>query len=177
MAFAISDIQGQLRYGGARPSLFQVTITNPVDGRGALQQPFMIMAASLPASRVGAIPVAYFGRTINVAGVRAYDPWAVQIINDEDMQVRAAFESWVANINTPITNLRGTGTSSPAAYKGYGQVNQMSQTGEVIKTYNFEGLIPVSVGEIQLSWSNGNAIEIFPVQFVLDTFTIPGEIQ
>lgn len=177
MAFSIAEITGQLRFGGARPSLFQVQITNPVDSRGALQQPFMIMAASLPASRVGAIPVSYFGRTINVAGVRSYDPWAVQVINDEDMQVRSGFEAWVGNINTPISNVRGTGTSSPVAYKGNGQVFQMSQTGDIIKTYNFEGLIPVEVGAIQLSWQNGNQIEIFPVNFVLDFFTVPGEID
>ena len=177
MCFAISDIQSQLQYGGARPSLFQVNIFNPLDGRGQLKQPFMIMAASLPPSTLGVIPVPYFGRTINVAGVRQYDQWQVEVINDEDFLVRSGFEAWVAKINTPVTNIRATGTSAPAAYKSRGQVLQYSQTGEVIKTYNFEGLIPLQVGQIQLSWQAGNQIEIFPVTFALDEFTIVGEIE
>lgn len=177
MAFAISDIQSQLQHGGARPSLFQVNIFNPLDGRGQVKQPFMIMAASIPDSTVGAIPVPYFGRSINVAGVRQYQPWQVEVINDEDFLVRAGFESWVAQINTPVTNIRATGTSAPAAYKSRGQVLQYSQTGQVIKTYNFEGLFPIQVGQIQLSWQAGNQIEIFPVTFALDEFTIAGEIE
>jgi len=177
MAFAISDIQSQLQYGGARPSLFQVNIFNPLDGRGQIKQPFMIMAASIPDSSVTSIPVPYFGRTINVAGVRQYQQWQVEVINDEDFLVRAGFEAWVGKINTPVTNIRATGTSAPAAYKSRGQVLQYSQTGQVIKTYNFEGLFPVQVGGIQLSWQAGSQIEIFPVTFVLDEFTIVGEIE
>ena len=177
MAFAISDIQSQLQYGGARPSLFQVNILNPLDGRGQIKQPFMIMAASIPDSTVGAIPVPYFGRTINVAGVRQYQQWQVEVINDEDFLVRAGFEAWVGKINTPVTNIRATGTSAPAAYKSRGQVLQYSQVGQVIKTYHFEGLFPVQVGGIQLSWQAGNQIETFPVTFVLDEFTIEGEIE
>lgn len=177
MAFAISDIQAQLQYGGARPSLFQVNILNPLDGRGQIKQPFMIMAASIPDSSVGSIPVPYFGRTINVAGVRRFQPWQVEVINDEDFLVRSGFEAWVGKINTPVTNIRATGTSAPAAYKSRGQVLQYSQTGQVIKTYNFEGLFPIQVGAIRLSWQAGNQIEIFPVVLELDEFTIAGEIE
>lgn len=177
MAFNITDIQSQLQYGGARPSLFQCNILNPVDGRGQIKQPFMIMAASIPDSTVGAVPVPYFGRTINVAGVRQYQPWQVQVINDEDFLVRAGFEAWVANINTPVTNIRATGTSAPAAYKSRGQVFQYSQTGQIIKTYHFEGMFPIQIGPIQLSWQAGNQIEMFNATFALDEFTIAGEIE
>lgn len=175
MSFAITDIQAQLQFGGARPSLFQVQITNPVDPRGALKQPFMISAASIPASVVGDIPVPYFGRQIHVAGVRTFEPWTVSVINDEDFLVRRGFEAWNNQINTYIGNTRGTGTSAPAAYKGQGQVLQYSQTGQVLETYNFVGLIPLHIGAIELNWSNGDQVEMFTVQFVLDAFTIAGE--
>lgn len=175
MSFAITDMQAQLQFGGARPSLFRVQITNPVDPRGALKQPFMIMASSIPASIVGDIPVPYFGRQIHVAGVRTFEPWTVNVINDEDFAVRRGFEAWNNQINTYITNTRGTGTSAPASYKGQGQVVQMSQTGEDLQTYNFVGLIPLHVGAIELNWQSGDQIEMFTVQFVLDAFTIGGE--
>jgi len=35
----------------------------------------------------------------------------------------------------------------------------------------------LQVGQIQLSWQAGNQIEIFPVTFALDEFTIAGEIE
>lgn len=177
MAFAISDIQSQLQYGGARPSLFSVQVTNPISGLGAAKQRFMILAASLPESSVGAIPVPYFGRTINVAGVRSFAPWSVQVLNDEDFSVRAGFETWVNNVNTPITNIRATGTSAPIAYKGEGQVFQYSQTGALIQTYTFNGMFPISVGAIQLSWSAGNSVETFSTVFAIDEFLPQGMIE
>ena len=37
MAFNVSDFRGQLEFGGARPSLFEVQIFNPVNGAGDLK--------------------------------------------------------------------------------------------------------------------------------------------
>lgn len=173
--FSITEIQSQLEFGGARPSQFRCNIQNPIDGAAATKQPFMIMAASIPASTVGTVPVPYGGRSINVGGYRQFQPWQVQIINDEDWIVRASFEHWNNAINSYITNSRLTGTSAPAAYKASGQVDQYSQTGNVIKTYVFSGMMPTHVGDIQLSWSNANAIETFPVTFMIDAFEIVGD--
>lgn len=175
MAFSITEIQSQLTGGGARPSQFRCQIQNPIDGSALVKQPFMIMAASIPASTVGTVPVPYGGRSINVGGYRVVAPWTVQIINDEDWLVRASFEHWNNAINSYVTNSRLTGTSAPAAYKASGQVDQYSQTGNVIKSYVFSGMMPVSVGEIQLSWQNANSVETFPVTFAIDTFEIVGD--
>ena len=70
MAFNINEIKSQLALGGARPSLFQVTLTNPVNAAGDLKFPFMCRAAQMPASTLGMIEVPYFGRKIKIAGDR-----------------------------------------------------------------------------------------------------------
>ena len=62
MAFNINDIRAQLTFGGARASLFQVIITNPVNPVADLKLPFLCKAANLPSSQLGLIEVPYFGR-------------------------------------------------------------------------------------------------------------------
>lgn len=176
MSFDINEIRGQLQGGGARPSLFQVQFNHPSMGDGVFKVPFMTKAASLPASTIGQIPVPYFGRTIKVVGTsRTYENWSVTVINDEDFRVRKALEAWSRQMNTYVGNQRGYNTSAPAEYKSRAQVQQFSQTGEVLRTYIFEGLFPVNVGPIELNWENGDAIEEFTVEFSLDWWEVAGE--
>jgi hypothetical protein len=72
MAFNINDIRSQLTSGGARNSLFQVTIQNPVNSLGDLKVPFMARAAQIPSSSIGFIEVPYFGRKVKLAGDRIF---------------------------------------------------------------------------------------------------------
>ena len=88
MAFNINEIKSQLALGGARPSLFQVTLTNPVNAAADLKFPFMCRAAQMPASTLGTIEVPYFGRKVKIAGDRTFAEWTVTLIQDEDMIVR-----------------------------------------------------------------------------------------
>ena len=88
MAFNINEIKSQLTLGGARPSLFQVTLTNPVNTSGDLKMPFMCQAAQMPASTLGTIEVPYFGRKIKIAGDRTFAEWTITITNDEDFLIR-----------------------------------------------------------------------------------------
>ena len=53
MAFNIQEIRSQLVLGGARASLFQVTINNPANSAADIKVPFMVKASSLPASTLG----------------------------------------------------------------------------------------------------------------------------
>ena len=91
MAFNINEIKSQLALGGARPSLFQVTLTNPVNAAADLKFPFMCRAAQMPASTLGLIEVPYFGRKIKIAGDRTFAEWTVTCINDEDMIIRGIY--------------------------------------------------------------------------------------
>jgi hypothetical protein len=175
MAFSVNEIKSQLQFGGARPSLFQVRFTNPATGEADLKVPFMVKAAQLPASTVSQIEVPYFGRRIKVAGTRTYENWSVTVINDEDFKIRRAIEAWSRRINTYIGNLRDFGTAAPAEYKSRAEVIQYGQTGNILRTYQFEGIFPLNIGAIELNWESGDQVEEFTVEFAVDYWTVPGE--
>lgn len=175
MAFNINEIKSQLQFGGARPSLFQVRFTNPGSGEADLKVPFMVKAAQLPASTLSQIDVPYFGRRIKVSGTRTYENWGVTVINDEDFRIRRAIETWSKRINTYVGNTRDFGSASPAEYKSRAEVIQYGQKGNVLRTYQFEGVFPLNIGAIELNWESGDAIEEFQVEFAVDYWTVPGE--
>lgn len=174
MAFNVNTFRSNLEFGGAKPTLFDVTILNPVLGLADLKSTFLIKAAALPGSTIGEIPVPYFGRTIKIAGDRTFDPWTVTVINDEDFLVRNAMESWLSYINSHEGNIQQFGTSSPAAYKTQAIINQYAKTGDVIRTYKFHGLFPTNVDQIAMSWEAVDQIEEFNVTFQYDWWTVEG---
>lgn len=176
MAFNISEIRSQLQFGGARPSNFQVLITNPVDAAADLKTPFMVQSASIPPSNITNIPVKYFGRDYNVAGTRTFDPWTVTIINDEDFPIRNALERWSHSINTHESNLREFATASPLFYKSDAQVIHFAKTGVPLREYTFRGLYPTNVSEIALSWADGDTVETFTATFQYDYWEVTGGI-
>jgi len=171
MAFNINEIRSNLVGGGARPNLFQVTITNPVNPIADLKLPFLCQATSLPASTIAPVNIPYFGRQIKIAGNRTFEPWSVNVMNDEDFLVRNALESWVNSINSLQGNINTLG-SSPSLYKSQATVTQYSKAGDVIRTYQFNGIFPTSVGAIGLSWASNDTIESFDVTFQYDEFQI-----
>lgn len=175
MAFQISDITSHLQYGGARPSLFQVQIMNPATAMADIKAPFMCKGSEIPGSTLSQIEVPYFGRTIKVAGTRQYDNWSVTVINDEDFLVRRALEQWSKEINSYKGNIREFGSSAPSEYKSRAQVTQYSQTGQILRVYQVEGIFPLNVGGIELDWENGNQIEQFRVDFAMDFWDVVGE--
>ena len=176
MAFNINLFQGAMRLGGARPSLFQVNITNPANGAGDITTPFMVKAAQIPASVINNIPVKYFGRDVNFAGNRTFEPWTVTILNDEDFIVRNALEEWSNSINSLQGNLRTLGAASPVLYKANAQVTQFSKTGVPIRVYNFVGIYPTNISAIDLSWDTADAVEEFTCEFTYDYWEVSGGI-
>jgi len=176
MAFNIEEIRSQLTQGGARPTLFQVTITNPVNGVADLKAPFMVRAASVPSSDLGTIRVPYFGRRIKLAGDRTYDPWSVIVMNDEDFLIRNALEQWSHAINSAQGNLRTLGSPSPLLYKSTAEVTQFSKIGNPIRTYKFTGLYPSVVSPMELDWGTENTIQEFRVTFEYDYWEVSGGI-
>ena len=175
MAFNVTEFQGQMEFGGARPSLFEVNVTNPFNSAGDDKFRFMCKAAQIPASNIGVLTQSYFGRPVKFAGNRTFEPWTVTVLNDEDFAVRATVEEWAQNINTVQGNLRqgGAGTES---YKSQGNVIHYGKQGNVLREYKLVGLFPSNISTIELSWDN-EAIEEFQVTFEFDYFTVDGANQ
>lgn len=174
MAFNINEIRSQLTLGGARNSLFQVQITNPVNGTGDIKVPFLARATSIPEANLGVIEVPYFGRKIRLAGDRTYGTWTVQILNDEDFLIRNALEEWSNKIQTFEGNIRDLGSASPLQYKQTARVTQFSKTGTPLREYKFNGIFPTSISTIEMDWNATDTIEEFQATFAYDWWVVSG---
>ena len=182
MAFNIEEFRSKgLTGGGARPSLFEVEITNlPLQVNTTISEKFKFTcsASEIPAATIGSIDVAYFGRQIKLAGDRTFADWTVTIQNDEDFAVRAMFEAWsnqinqlVANKQLPSTTGGNNGYKSASAF-----VTQYGRAGKdtILRAYEFVGIFPTSIGNMALDWDSTNRIQTFDVTFSYD-YWIPAE--
>jgi len=179
MPFRVQDFRAQMVYDGARPNLFQCTLTFPTlaldvagtngfaSGQGAGEKfTFMCRSSQLPGSTVNSVPVYYFGREVKFAGNRTFPEWTVTIINDEDFVVRNAFEKWMSGINSHAGNLRDPAfTQGDGGYQQDGRVFQFAKTGEVIKSYTCIGMFPIDVSPIELDWGANDTLEEYAVTF------------
>jgi len=176
MSFSVSEIRANLALGGARSTLFQVFIPNPVSAAANLKIPFLCKAASLPGQTLGQIQVGYFGRKIKIAGDRTFQDWQTTIINDEDFLIRNSIEAWSYAINSTDTNLRNFADASQLQYETDATVTQFSKTGVPIREYTFHNIWPVSIDPIQLDWDQADQIEQFNVTWSVDYTTVTGGI-
>ena len=168
MAFNINEFtKNGLNLGGARPTLFDVTLTIPntitgIDLNGIKKFKFTCKATAAPASTIAPIDVGYFGRVVKVAGDRTFQDWNVTVINDEDFSVRDTFEAWHNNINTLVSNIK---TVEGNAYTGTGTITQYSKNGDIIKEYEIFDLFPTNLSDMTLNWDSQNQIQEFGVTF------------
>ena len=169
MAFNVAEFRANLIGDGARPNLFQVTLTFPTiaaNGTAAGQKAtFMAKTAQLPGSTIGQVPLYYFGRELKFAGNRTFTEWTVTIINDEDFKIRNAIELWMNALNSHRNNLRDGSFLSPTDYQRDAHVIQYGKTGEALKSYSFIGMFPIDVSPIELDWGANDTIEEYAVTF------------
>lgn len=165
MAFNVTEFRANLVGDGARPNLFQVTMTFPTFSTESTSSSqaisFLAKAAQLPGSTLGTVPLYYFGRELKFSGNRSFADWTITIINDENFKVRRAFESWMNGINSHTTNLRNGAATSPSGYTVDAKVDQYDKAGNIIKSYKFVGAFPVDLSPIDLDWQSNDTIEEF----------------
>lgn len=173
MAFSINQFtQSALNKGGARPTLFEVQLNSPLDFGLNLLSKFHVHTAALPASNIQPFEIPYMGRKIKLAGDRTFDSWTVGVYNDEDFGIRKILEKWHSAVNGLETNLNSFGTAAPSNYKKTATVTQFSKHGEALRSYEFVGMFPVEIQQIDLDWAATDSIESFQVQFVYDYYNI-----
>lgn len=168
MAFNINEFTGNLPFGGARPSLFEVTMTNPINSGADEQFRFMCRVAQIPATTLTAITTNYFGRPVKFAGNRTYEDWTVTIINDETFAVRSTLEEWAQAINGTTSNQSSVFNN---VYKSQAQVTHFGKAGNILRQYDFVGMFPTSIAAIDLDWGNVDAIEEYQATFSIDYWT------
>lgn len=166
MAFNVTEFRANLLGDGARPNLFQVSLTFPAVANSPVagqRLSFLAKTAQLPGSTVGIAPLFYFGRELKFAGNRSFPDWSITIINDEDFNVRNAFETWMDALNSHSLNIRNPAAFNQLLYTADARVTQFSKTGLPLKTYNFVGMFPTDVSPIELDWGTNDSIEEFSV--------------
>ena len=139
---------------------------------------FLVQAASLPGSVIQPVPVYYYGRPINVAGDREFQPWTVSVLNREDFDIRNMLESWHNKINALVSNRQDSPVTDLVDYKIEAEVLQFGKSGPgdrsgAIRSYVFSGLWPISIDPIDVDWRQANQVESFNVTFAYD-YWIPG---
>jgi hypothetical protein len=164
----ISDFKNNFR-GGVRPNLFQCSITAPVFGQMNLQ--FLGKATHIPASSIAAQDVPFRGRVLKIPGDRTFNDWTVTILNDPDWQNRTAMEEWMNQISNHSQN-----TSSLPAANIYGQatVQQLGRSGQTIRTYRLQDILPTEVAQIELTMDAGGTPEEYAVTFAVNNWTVDG---
>ena len=181
----ISDFKGALTGGGARPKLFEVELTTLPAGISWNSSDFSYMckAATLPASNIANIDIPFRGRIFKVAGDRTIDPWTVTIINDENFNLRNAFEEWTDLIAKLENNM---GATDPEAYMVNAKVYQLGRgstpnaksnsgsANSVLKEYEFYNIWPSTVAAIDLSYDSTDTIEEFTVDFQVQSYKFNG---
>lgn len=169
MAFNVAEFRANMVGDGARPNLFQVSLTFPSLVNGAVvagqKTTFMAKAAQLPGSTIGSVTVPYFGRELKFAGNRTFADWTITIINDEDFLIRNAIEEWMNAINSHASNVRNQSAINPSNYSVDAEVIQYGKAGNELKRYKFVGMWPQDVSTIDLAWDSNDTIEEFSVTF------------
>jgi hypothetical protein len=180
MAHSLSDFKTTLSGGGARPNLFQVTLTMPTTITGYSKPTdfdkelkMLCKAANLPASNIASIDVPFRGRTFKVAGDRTFDTWSITVINDTSFNLRTGMEEWMQYIGQYQD---ASGVTKPNDYMVTAQVDQLTRkattqgsTGtaglDIQKSYIFYDIFPTNISAIDLSYDSSDAIEEFTVEF------------
>jgi len=179
MAHSLSDFKTTLSGGGARPNLFQVTLTMPTITGYSKPTDFdkelkmLCKAANLPASNIASIDVPFRGRTFKVAGDRTFDTWSITVINDTSFNLRTGMEEWMQYIGQYQD---ASGVTKPSDYMVTATVDQLTRkattqgsTGlsglDITKSYKFYDIFPTNISAIDLSYDSSDAIEEFTVEF------------
>lgn len=162
----ISQFKSFLTGGGTRSNLFEVELSFPIDApiSGAPDVvntgKFLIKTAALPSSNVTALPVAFRGRILNVAGDRTFESWTITIINDTDFKLRTAFERWMNYINNVASN---RGETTPSNYMANAYVYQLDRNGDTLRYYKFYDVFPTAISRIDLDYGT-DSVQEFTVE-------------
>ena len=161
----INDFKSALKGGGARAN--QYTVTMPFPGFAAIGgetrvMSFLCTTTNLPGMTLAEIPVPFRGRNLYIAGDRTIDTWTTTILNDTDFLIRNAFERWMNEINAMSDN---SGLENPSDYMVDGFVDHLDRAGQVIKSYTFRGMWPLTIAPIELTAAEAGEIESFEITY------------
>ena len=173
---SLSKFKTALAYGGARPSLFEFTVTAapPLVSSSLSNVNLYCNVSALPGMTITPIERQYFGRTVKIPGDLVFADLTTTIINTEEYNVRNEIEKWMEHINGTVDNYN-SGDYDTAINFGTGSAKlvHFQQNGEKTMIYEFVDIWPTTLGEIALSYDTASDIEQFDVTWTYNYFTTP----
>ena len=169
----LTSFTSALEYGGARPSLFEFTVSAAPTGVSATLSDVHLYCnvSEIPPLTLTPIERQYFGRTVKIPGDLVFADLTTTIINTEKFNVRNEIEKWMEFINGTIDNKSqaaadfGTGTAELVHYQ---------KDGTDTMTYEFHEIWPTAISEIALSYDTASDIEQFDVTWAYNYYTQTG---
>jgi hypothetical protein len=151
----------------SRPYLFMIRI--PYLGDDYTVTAFA-RTASLPEYTLERVEIPFQSQKLRLAGAASFEgTWTVSLLADEAHLMRKRMLQWQQIAYDPTKMLHG----HPFEYKADNiQVHQLNRTGETISFYNFIGMYPQKVGNIELSHDSSTEPEKFDVEFAYDYYVI-----
>ena len=179
----LTSFKDKIGYG-LRPNLFQVSVptlgsaitaatgSSDVTGTDAAFS-FLCRSAGIPASTVGTVEVPFRGRVIKLPGDRTFESWTVTVMADEDLTLRAFFESWMDRLNkhddgAGYTDNYAATLKVDQMKRGTNSGTDLSDPHSVIRSYTFNNAFPSNISQIDLSYDNNNTVAEYTVEFQYD---------
>ncbi len=176
MAFNLSTFQSALATGGARPSLFDLTVSDTPNGVtttnfGNIN--YLCRVSALPPLTVTPIERQYFGRTVKIPGDMVFGDLSTTIIQTEGGQERAELETWMQEINHTGNNVMNANHVTSNGFAGTVQLKQYGKSGSAtaLHTIEFMDCWPSAIAEIALSYDTASDIEEFDVTWTYNYYT------
>ena len=178
--FNVSKFKTALADGGARPSLFEFTVTGLPSGvgTGVDNINFYCQVSALPPLTVTPIEKMYFGRTVKIPGDIVFGDLTTTIYQTEDGTERFNLEKWMDKINGHVDNKSSLEATSNGDFMGkYSATGKLFQydkagTTTAISSVEFVDMWPQSVTEIALSYDTASDIEQFDVTWSYNHYKV-----
>ena len=171
----LTTFASALKYGGARPSLFEFSITGaPSTVSASLSDVHLYCNVSeIPPLTLTPIERQYFGRTVKIPGDLVFADLTTTIINTESFNVRNEIEKWMEHINSTRSNYGQATTGSVTNFgTGTAQLKHYQKNGTVTMIYQFNDIWPTALSEIALSYDTASDIEQFDVTWAYNYYTM-----
>jgi hypothetical protein len=178
--------------GGTRPNRFSITgtrpagVESPAGGSSNLFIDTHCLAANLPESTVGIIPIPFRGRIYKFPGDRQYSEWTATILDDTGAKSTwKMFHDWselfnshelnIANDNKHISNFCADLTISQLDHGSGlagGAQGPPSPNAGTLKTIQLVNAWPVVVGPVVLDMASANTLTQFQVTIAYSHYIV-----
>ena len=177
--FNVDKLKGALKRGGARPSLFEFSITG-LPTKSALKTEldnikYFCQVSALPPLTVTPIEKQYMGRTVKLPGDMVFGDLTTTIYQTETGTERTSLNIWMDEINGHASNVTTlTDGNFMGAYSGKLTLTHYDKEGSTLMKVEFIDALPQTVSEIALSYDTASDIEQFDCTWAYQHYKVFG---